>query len=166
VNIQIEYRPATAEDFDWLLALRKQTMDPHLTASGSDPVESSHVEAAKKDYEWARIVMLHGQNVGMVKLIRTPPEWHLRHIQISPNHQRQGLGTAVMRQLLMEAEDASATVVLNVLRVNSAMHLYERLGFMEIDCTERSIRMRWRPHQGMRDFTASCCSGRKILPGA
>ncbi len=79
----------------------------------------------------------------MVRMVRTHPEWHLRHIQICPEFQGKGIGTLILKQLLCEAKNASATVVLNVLDVNPSKQLYERLGFRVIEEREKSVKMRW-----------------------
>lgn len=138
-------RNAEPADFDWLLALRQQTMDPHLTAAGMTPNMPAHIEAVEKDYDWTRIVTWHGEDVGMVKLIRTDPEWHLRQIQISPAWQGRGLGAAILAPLLCGASDAGRAIVLNVLRVNPAEKLYRRLGFEPVSESETSYKMRRPP---------------------
>lgn len=48
-------RQVVKEDFDWLLDLRRATMDPHIRASGDEPLEEVHREAVLKDYDSTRI---------------------------------------------------------------------------------------------------------------
>ena len=141
--IQVGYRAVTAKDFEWLLSLRKVTMDPHLRASGLEPNESAHIDAVRTDYDWTQIAVHEGQDIGMIRAVRLLPDWHLRNIQIVPEFQRQNLGTLLMEELLRDAADVSATVVLNLLNVNPAKHLYERLGFKIIGYGEDSVKMRW-----------------------
>jgi RimJ/RimL family protein N-acetyltransferase len=43
--------------------------------------------------------------------------------------QRQGIGTSVIQQVLDEARRSGKPVALQVLKVNPARRLYERLGF-------------------------------------
>ncbi|MDZ7684527.1 MAG: GNAT family N-acetyltransferase [Gammaproteobacteria bacterium] len=139
----LRYRAATEADVEWLLALRRSTMDPHLRASGTEPREDAHREAVLADFESARIILLGADEVGMIKLVRDDPEWHLRHIQIAPEFQRRGIGQAVIHEMLGEARAMSASIVLNVLKVNPAKNLYERLGFRVVEEDDRAFRMRW-----------------------
>ena len=43
--------------------------------------------------------------------------------------QRRGIGTEVMKRLIGEANESNLAVRLNVVRINPARRLYERLGF-------------------------------------
>lgn len=55
----------------------------------------------------------------------------LHTLCIAPEHQRQGLGTAVTGQVLDNARERGCDVVLSVLKANGAARaLYERLGFV------------------------------------
>jgi len=137
------YRRATEADFEWLLALRRSTMDPHIRASGVEPREDAHREAVMADFESARVILIGTDEVGIIKLVRHDPEWHLRHIQIAPEFQKRGIGQAVLHEMLGEARAVSASIVLNVLKVNPAKELYERLGFRVIEEKEHAYKMRW-----------------------
>ena len=44
-----------------------------------------------------------------------------------------GLGSAILRELLAEAEEAGKTVSIHVEQFNPAMRLYQRLGFRKIE---------------------------------
>ena len=50
-------------------------------------------------------------------------------IEISPDYQRRGIGTILMHDLLRKAAARGISVTLQVLKVNPARVLYERLGF-------------------------------------
>jgi GNAT superfamily N-acetyltransferase len=43
--------------------------------------------------------------------------------------QRRGIGTEVMKRLIGEATDVNQTMRPNVVKINPAVRLYERLGF-------------------------------------
>jgi ribosomal protein S18 acetylase RimI-like enzyme len=133
------------EDFDWLLDLRRATMDPHIRASGDEPLEEVHREAVLKDYESTRIIVVSDTDVGMVKLITQTLPWHLRQIQVSPEFQGAGIGRSVLTEILDQAREALAPIVLNVLRVNPAKTLYESLGFQVVEENARAYRMEWHP---------------------
>ena len=53
----------------------------------------------------------------------------LRAIEIHPDYQGQGIGTAIIQKLIAQAALKMKPVFLQVLKVNPAKKLYERLGF-------------------------------------
>ncbi|HLY26728.1 MAG TPA: GNAT family N-acetyltransferase [Aggregatilineales bacterium] len=84
-------------------------------------------------------------NVPVGKLIceRDPQRILLAEIEILPEYQRKGLGTAIIQALIDEAKASHKEVVLQVLKTNSdARRLYERLGFELYGETETHKLMR------------------------
>jgi ribosomal protein S18 acetylase RimI-like enzyme len=53
---------------------------------------------------------------------------HLKHVELSPEYQRRGVGTALIRDLSAQARALGLPLTLHVLNVNPARRLYERLG--------------------------------------
>jgi ribosomal protein S18 acetylase RimI-like enzyme len=80
----------------------------------------------------------------LLKVTRSADEWHVHQIQILPSRQRQGIGEAVLRELLIEAAREHVPVSLGVLHGNPARRLYERLGFTLTSETETSASLIWR----------------------
>lgn len=64
---------------------------------------------------------------------------------IDPTRQGRGLGTEIVRNLLAEAAAARVPVELQVLKVNPARRLYERLGFTVFAEATIHYRMRADP---------------------
>ena len=62
--------------------------------------------------------------------------------------QGRGIGTQVMKQLIGEAATAGQAVCLDVVKINRALRLYERLGFRITGEEERKFYMRREPHEG------------------
>lgn len=58
-------------------------------------------------------------------------DWVVEHFYLLPEQQGRGLGDAVMRRILEEADAASATVRLSVLVESEANRFYPRYGFVE-----------------------------------
>jgi ribosomal protein S18 acetylase RimI-like enzyme len=64
-------------------------------------------------------------------------EIFLATIEIAPEWQRQGIGSAVIRNLQAEADSKGLPLRLQVLKANtSARRLYQRLGFQAAGETE------------------------------
>ncbi len=93
-----------------------------------------------------RIIMRNGVAVGFFMTAPCGPDIELHTICVAPEHQRQGIGTTITRQVIDEARLQKRGVVLSVLKANTAARsLYERLGFVVCDELSRHYRMRLVP---------------------
>ena len=86
-------------------------------------------------------MLLHGRPIGALDLRRLPGELRLNRILLLPEHQGAGLGSELMRRILAEADAGGLPVRLQVLKVNPAQRLYERLGFRAVGETHTHVRM-------------------------
>jgi ribosomal protein S18 acetylase RimI-like enzyme len=141
-------RPAQTEDCDWLVALRTATMREYVEqtwgfwdqaaqrARFHDPRERANMQ----------VIVVAGRDAGLLHVERSAGDVFLANIQIKPEFQNRGLGTAVIRRLVAEAQAAGSPVRLQVLAVNrAARDLYERLGFVVSRETCTHCSMIWRP---------------------
>jgi len=92
-----------------------------------------------------QIIQVGGADAGMPSLKVRPSELYLDEIQIAPPQQRQGVGTAIIGDLLARARADGAPLALQVLKVNPARRLYERLGFVVTGETGTHYLMRADP---------------------
>ncbi len=127
--MQLERRLATEADIPFLLSLRRETMDVHLVASGASTTDESHLARLMYHFDCSEVLMSNGEPVGLLKVRRSPEEWEIVQIQLSSRLQGQGIGRALLAELLADAADAQVDIKLSVLKANPAKHLYERLGF-------------------------------------
>ncbi|WP_175942754.1 GNAT family N-acetyltransferase [Burkholderia pyrrocinia] len=140
----IALRPATLEDLPFLLTLRRLTMTEHLQRVGAPTDDEAHDRRIRANFEDAMIVCEGADAIGLLKVTRAAGEWHVHQIQLLPARQGQGIGEAVLRELLTEAARANVPVSLSVLHGNPARRLYERLGFRPASETETSASLVWR----------------------
>lgn len=76
------------------------------------------------------VVKAGAEPVGRLRVVRTDRRLEIAGIQILPDHQRKGVGTAVITMLLQEARERVVPAVLQVSKTNpEAERLYTRLGF-------------------------------------
>ena len=137
-------RPATAADREWLYALHCATMRDVIerTWGWDETWQRAHFES-RFSPAGVSIVVVAGRDVGVVIVQARPAEVYVAEIEIAPEMQGRGLGTAVMRQVLVDAAARGLPVTLQVLEANAgARRLYERLGFQAIGQAERHVRMR------------------------
>ncbi|KVQ99311.1 GCN5 family acetyltransferase [Burkholderia ubonensis] len=141
----ITLRAATPADIPFLLRLRKLTMTAHLQRSGVPTDDDTHYGRIRTNFEDAKIICDGTESIGLLKLSRTPDEWHLHQIQVLPAHQGKGIGNAVLRDVLAEATRAGVPVSLSVLQGNPARRLYEQLGFRLVTETPIDAKLTWHP---------------------
>src|SRR5690554_1984651 len=128
-------RQATEADHDFLYQL-------HIAAI-RDAVEATWGwdEAFQRRYfeeHWdpgpRQIIVVDGQDVGMVQVEMYQDEIFLALIEVAPAWQGKGIGSSVIRDVQARAEEAALPVTLQVLKANpKARRLYERLGFVVVE---------------------------------
>jgi ribosomal protein S18 acetylase RimI-like enzyme len=80
------------------------------------------------------IIEAHGRDAGALWLQSTPDSVHITELQVLPDLQGQGIGTATVTKVLEQAATRGVPVTLSVVPANPrARQLYERLGFEVTD---------------------------------
>jgi ribosomal protein S18 acetylase RimI-like enzyme len=122
-------RPATDADRAFCWQLHVRTMRAYVEATwGWDEADQRARFDAAFDPAALRIVELDGVTAGALKVDMNGVPVRLLSIAIAPSQQRRGLGAALIGHVIREAD--GAPVWLQVLKVNPARSLYERLGFV------------------------------------
>jgi ribosomal protein S18 acetylase RimI-like enzyme len=139
-----QLRPASVEDYDFLYALQRATYRDYVIQTWGRWDEAWQQDYFRSHFDPAQeqIIVVDGQDAGALSVDRRPDELFLANIQILPAYQNRGLGTALIRQLLTEAQARGVPLALHVLRVNPARWLYERLGFRVVEETPTHFVMR------------------------
>lgn len=90
------------------------------------------------------IIEIDGEPAGCLWLDPTPESIHIVELQIVPELQGQGLGTAIVMGVIRMAAARDVDVTLSVVPANPrARQLYERLGFEVAGVEEPFIHMRF-----------------------
>ena len=130
--MNLSYRAALPEDFDFLFRLHKMAMREYVEASFGPWDEDWQAAYYRKHFNPAllKIIQSGGIDVGVLYVQERAEELFVVNLEILPEYQRRGIGTAVIRQLTARAQSQSKQVALQVLKTNiSARSLYQRLGF-------------------------------------
>ncbi len=136
-------RHAVEADLDFLVALRRSTMWVHFEASGLPVDEAEQLGRVLHRLDCAEMVVIDGQDAGLLKVTRDTDPWELVQIQLLPSYQGRGLGEKLVGRVLDEARSSGMSVVLDVLHKNPARRLYERLGFRVVGVGHGFYFMRW-----------------------
>jgi ribosomal protein S18 acetylase RimI-like enzyme len=76
-----------------------------------------------------QVVLVEGQPAGRLYFDRREDEVRVVDVSLLPEFQRRGIGTALLRGVISEADAAGRPVRIHVERFNPALRLYDRLGF-------------------------------------
>jgi ribosomal protein S18 acetylase RimI-like enzyme len=144
VTIAFELRHASDGDREWLYALHCATMRDVVerTWGWDEAWQRAHFDSRFAPAAIS-VITVAGRDVGVLSLQARPAELYVAALEVAPEMQGRGLGTAVMRRVLADAASRGLPVTLQVLKANEgARRLYERLGFQVTGEVERHLRMR------------------------
>jgi ribosomal protein S18 acetylase RimI-like enzyme len=135
-------RLATQADCEFLYELKKACLKEYVAATWGwdESYQKSHFSHHFKPAN-SQIIVVEGYDVGQLSVENHPGEIYIGGIYILPIYQGQGLGTTILRDLIAQARIQQSTIRLQVLRVNPARQLYERLGFRIVAQNETHYQM-------------------------
>ena len=133
---------ANYADYDFLYRLKVSCLKEYVATTWGWDEEfqrnhfQEHFDPAK-----IQIIVVDGQDVGELSVRDGGSEVFLDGIYIMPDYQRRGLGTTIINDVLERARSSKKPLNLQVLKVNPARRLYERLGFKVVDENESHFLM-------------------------
>jgi ribosomal protein S18 acetylase RimI-like enzyme len=151
----LSFRPMTDADLPFLAALYASTRTEELSVvpwpeeqkaaflQSQFDAQHAHYQAHYRGTDFL-VVERGGEAVGRLYLARWAAEHRIVDIALAPAHRRQGLGEALLRDLLDEAAAAGKAVTIHVEKFNPAMSLYRRLGFAVAGEQGAYDLMRWQ----------------------
>jgi ribosomal protein S18 acetylase RimI-like enzyme len=139
----IHLTEAGASDAAYLYALVEQTMRGYVETTWGEWREADTRDTLSKAAAGGRYSLIHAgdQLVGAVCVQRHRTHVQLEQLYVAPEHQRRGIGSAIVRNVLAEAASLKLPVRLRVLAINPAHKLYERLGFVVTGTTPERLYM-------------------------
>ena len=152
VTIGVSLRPAVPEDRVFLFELHRASMGPQIEeryGPWDDAVQREFFDRWFRP-EHTAIIQVGGDDVGVLAFEERDDDVYVTRIEIRPDRQGQGIGTAVLRRLLEQAHEAGKAVSLHVLERNPARELYRRLGFTVRGEADGRISMRADPRPRRR----------------
>ncbi len=152
----VEFRPAKDADLPFLRALYASTREDEMrlvdwTEEQKNAFLTQQFEAQHQYYHEQftsaeyLVVERDGMAIGRIYLDRRVNELRLVDIALIPEVRNQGLGRALLLDLLDEAQAAALPVSIHVEKYNPAMRLYLRLGFEPVEDKGVYQLMEWQP---------------------
>jgi ribosomal protein S18 acetylase RimI-like enzyme len=143
IRMKYALRPATKDDYEFLYDLKVTCLKDYVAATwGWDEEYQQQRFTSFFDPANIQIIVVNGQDAGQLSVEDMGDELYIAGIYLSPKWQDQGLGTAIIGDLLASAKTLGKQVSLQVLKVNPARQLYERLGFSVFAETDTHFKMR------------------------
>lgn len=152
---RVTLRPERDDDRDFLCALYASTRAEELAqVAWPDEVkaaflraqfeaQSAHYASAYRTADFA-IIERAGAPIGRLYVYRgAPHDVRIVDIALVPTACGQGIGSALLREVMAEAEAAGKSVSIHVERFNPALRLYRRLGFAHAGDFGPYFLMRW-----------------------
>ena len=158
----VTLRPITANDRDFLYRVYASTREDELAPLGWDAAQKeSFLEmqfAAQHKFYQERfpgaefqIILLDGESVGRLYVDRREDEIRILDVALLPEHRNQGIGSALLGDVLADGEWAGLPVRFHVERHSPALSLYKRLGFHKIGESGVYYLLEWSPEESGRE---------------
>lgn len=129
MKVTIGFRAVKRDDVDFLVILRKKSMNAHLKKAGITMDAAMHLARVEEFYHDSHIILHNRKPIGLLKLGVMTKSLHIRQFQILPEYQGKGIGTQAIKVVKKKALHLGLPITLNVLIDNPARALYLRNGF-------------------------------------
>jgi ribosomal protein S18 acetylase RimI-like enzyme len=143
-GLGVSYRPMTERDLPFVAELYASTRREEVAVTGwpievqeaflaqQHAAQHSHYSLHFADAE-RLIVERGGEAIGRLYLQDGPDEAHVIDISLLPAWRGQGIGGAILADVLAMARESGKPVIIEVEKPNPARRLYERLGFEVVE---------------------------------
>jgi ribosomal protein S18 acetylase RimI-like enzyme len=155
-NRIVSLRPARAEDEIFLYQVYASTRATEMALVDWTPEQketflqmqsTAQLQYYRLTYPQAQYQIIARENTSIGRMIvdRSENPVLLMDIALLPEYQNNGLGTALIRDLMAEAARKNWGLRLHVETFNPAMRLYHRLGFVKTSEVGVYYEMTWYP---------------------
>lgn len=141
-----ELRPAAAGDRAFAQAVYFETqrwLIEALFGWRGEEVELAKFDEFYRESETS-IISSGGRDIGWMGVARIDGAIELDGVYIASEYQRRGLGTALIRGLMLQARLEGKPLRLSTAKINPARELYRRLGFVEAEEDRYKVYMEYR----------------------
>ena len=140
----LTFRPARKDDHEFLRTLHHRAYRDVVQrqfGAWNEAEQDRWFERGLADGVY-QIVEEDGRAVGAIDVRVERDELLLYEMQVAPEHQNRGIGSAILQAQFARARAHGQSIRLNVLKQNRARALYERNGFRTVSETDIHFTMR------------------------
>jgi ribosomal protein S18 acetylase RimI-like enzyme len=149
-------RPERPDDYEFMADLYASTREEEMQLTDWTDEQKHAFLRSQFDAQTAHyrthysaaefwIIERNGERAGRLYLHYRPEDLRIVDIAVRSDLRGQGIGGAILEQLLAAARSGGYGVSIHVERNNPALRLYERLGFRKIDEHGIYFLMEWKP---------------------
>lgn len=143
-------RATSANDVEFLFRVSTEAMKQVDEALNPDKIFDREEEFKKYQAKFApediKIITYKNEDVGRSRVVRGEDSIYIGGIQILPEFQGKGIGTAIFADLIKESDREGLPITLEVHDVNiGAIKFYANLGFERAGHEEKKIHMKYSP---------------------
>lgn len=166
---ELGFRPVVPDDMSFLATVYASTREQELAQvdwaqaqkdaflAMQFSAQHSHYQTHYTDTDF--LVVLHdGQACGRLYLARWPGELRVVELTILPAYRNLGIGTRILKDVLMEAAGAGKPVRIHVEQSNPAQSLYRRLGFVAVKEHGAHVLMEWQAAPALQPHNSCVCN--------
>jgi GNAT superfamily N-acetyltransferase len=146
MGIRADLRPARAADRAFAEAVyfgTQRWLIEELFGWRGDEVERAKFDEFYRQDD-ASIIVTRGEDAGWMAVVRSGDVIELDGIYILPQFQRLGIGTALIRGLMLQATLEGKPLRLSTAKINPARELYRCLAFREAEEDRYKVYMEYR----------------------
>ncbi|MBT3291959.1 MAG: GNAT family N-acetyltransferase [Victivallales bacterium] len=142
-------RQATNADSEFAYQTKKAAFRTYVAAAGGwDEAEQRQLHRRRFAEQEFQVVQVSGEDVGVLVVARGLDCMKVNQLFILPEHQGRGIGEAIMKRVIEDAEGHGLPIRLRVLKANPrAAAFYRKLGFAETRKTGTHAVMERLPDQ-------------------
>jgi GNAT superfamily N-acetyltransferase len=146
-SVTFSLRQATADDAPLFYDVINRTMRDFIVTTwgvwNEERVQRESYEDSCSPN--AQVIQVNDAAVGVFVVERYPTHIQLEQIYLLPEHQRIGIGRALLNKLIVEALQSKIPIRLRVMAVNPAKSFYEQHGFVITEATAEFFSMEKHP---------------------
>ena len=143
-NQKYDLREITEQDYDFIYQVKKDAYQKYVEINFGEWKDELQKEFFKvfmeRFKEGARIITFQGNDIGFYNSCQNDYIYEIGNICIAPEYQNQGIGTAILQDVLDAHTDKE--IHLQYFKQNPVGRLYERLGFQKVGETPYHCQMR------------------------
>jgi ribosomal protein S18 acetylase RimI-like enzyme len=148
-------RPAGPEDEQFLYQVYASTRAEEMARVPWEPAQQEaflrmQFDAQLQHYRTHNpeashdLILRDGVPIGRLYVARREREIRILDITLLPDFRHQGIGTPLIKELMVEAAGAGQPLTIYVESFNPSLRLFERLGFKKIEDDGINRLMEWR----------------------
>ena len=138
--MNLAFIPTALSDAQTLADIRVAAMRESLERVGRfDPQRARERFLAAFEPELCRFIEADGVRVGFFVVRPFPDHLYLDHLYVLPEHQAKGIGSAVLQEVMADADARRLPLRLGALRDSDANLFYRRHGFVQVAESEWDI---------------------------